>query len=147
MSNILPKATLNVFRTFNDLGVKLFGITCTLFVPTNTTTLEPNDLYTAPTDVIYKQYDQIPTWIEWSVSNMHRLRKLGIFAEEETPILARFPNVPEVTLGSYITVETQYIPDSFDTDSFEIVDVLLNGTYTDEVFRWYKLAPMRKKTV
>jgi len=143
MSGLIPKATINVFRTFNDLGVKLYGIPCILYVPTNLTALEPNDMYTAPSTITYKMYDQIPVWVEWFVKDLHRLRKLGIFIEGETPILARFPNVPEVILGSYIKVETQYIPDDFDIDEFEVVDVLMSNTYTDEIYRWFKLAPRR----
>ena len=149
MSGLIPDRVINTVKTFNDLGVSLYGIECTLFVPTNLTELEPEDIYTSPDDITYKQYgcDDVKIWIEWFVSNVHRLRKLGIFAEGETPIIARFENYPEVIVGSYVKIKTEYIPDCYnlDTDGFEVVDVLMKNTYNQEVYRYYKMAPRRKK--
>ena len=147
MSGIIPPRLVQVVRTFNDFGVDIYGIECTLYVPTNLTALEPNDIYTAPADILYKQYEFQKVWITWFVPDLHRLRKLGVFAENETPILARFKNFPDVTIQSYIKVESQYIPDSFDTDEFEVVDVMMKNMYDHEIYRTYKLAPRRKKNV
>ena len=38
----------------------------------------------------------------------------------------------------------QYIPGNYDVDEFEVVNVIINNTYNNEIFRWYKLAPRRK---
>ena len=145
MSGIIPNATMNVFRDFSDLAVGLFGIDCTLYVPNNLTTLESNDAYTSPAAITYQQYAGQKVRITWAEKNVHRLRKLGIFAENETPIIAYFKNFPEVTIQSYIEVPVRYIPDIFDTDLFEIVDVLMKGTYDSEIIRPFKLAPFRRK--
>ena len=143
--SMLPKATIEVLRTFNDIGVTLYGIKCTLFVPTNLTTLEPNDAYTAPADLEYTTHYQQTIWIEWHSKEIHRLRKLGVFSENEAPITARFNNYPTVTIGSYVKIESQYIPDSYDTDLFEVSDVILEGMYNMEIYRWFKMAPRREK--
>jgi hypothetical protein len=145
MSGLIPRRVIDVVRTFNNIGVSLYGIDCTLYVPTNLTTLEPEDIYTSPDDITYRMHGQIKVWIEWFVPKLHRLRKLGVFAEAETPIIARFQNIPEVITQSYIKIKSEYIPGKFDTDEFEIVDVLMQNMYNTEVFRYYKLAPRRAK--
>jgi len=145
MSNLIPRDTVDVIRTFNDLAIDLYGTTCTLFVPTNTTVLEPDDIYTAPSSVVYKRYIQVPVWIEWFVKDLRRLRKLGIFSEEVLPMVAWFKNTPEVIIQSYIKVETRYIPNNFDTDEFEIVEVLMRNMYDSEIYRCFRMAPRRAK--
>ena len=145
MSGLIPNRVIDVVRTFNNIGVALYGIDCTLYVPTNLTTLEPEDIYTSPDDITYRKHGCIKVWIEWFVPKLHRLRKLGVFADAETPIIARFQNVPEVITQSYIKVKSEYIPGKYDTDEFEIVDTLMQNMYDKEVFRYYKLAPRRAK--
>ena len=147
MSGLIPRKVVDVVRTFNNIGVSLYGIPCDLYVPTNLTSLEPDDIYAEPDDITYRHHGCIKVWIEWFVPKLHRLRKLGVFAEAETPIIARFQNMPEVIIQSYIKIESQYIPGKFDTDEFEIVDVLMQNMYDAEVYRYYKLAPRRKKNV
>jgi len=145
MSGIIPIQTVNAFRGFNDLAIDLYGIGCTLYVPLNLTSLDPNDAYTNPSEILYKEYTDQKVWIKWAVKDLHRLRKLGIFSENEAPIIGYFKNDPEVIVQSYIKIPVQYIPDKFDTDEFEIVDALLKGTYDAEILRPYKLAPRRAK--
>lgn len=146
MSGIIPQRLINVVRTFNDFSVDTYGITCTLFIPTNITPLESKDVYMSPIDdITYTTYYDVKIWIEWFVPNLHRLRKLGVFSENESPIVARFMNTPEVTLHSYVKIESLYIPEQFDTDEFEIVDVMMKNMYDNEIFRYFKLAPRRAK--
>lgn len=147
MSGILPQRLLDTVKTFNDFGVETYGILCTLYVTTNLTALEPNDIYTKPDDISYRVHYDVKVWIEWFVKDLHRLRKLGVFAENEAPIVARFKNVPEVIKHSYIKLKSQYIPGTFDTDEFEAVDVLMRNTYDNEIYRYFKMAPHRKKNV
>lgn len=145
MSGIIPIRTVDTIRTFSDLAVDLFGITCTLYVPSNLTALEPNDAYTAPTDIVYTKHTQVPVWVEWFAKDIVKLRKLGIFSENELPMTAWFKSEPEVVIQSYIKVESRFIPNKYDTDEFEIVDVILVNTYDSEVYRRYKIAPRRAK--
>ena len=143
MSGIIPNETVNSFRNFNDLAVDIYGIQCDLYVPINVNSQEYRDAYQNPTDFVFKRYPQQKVWIKWAVKDIHQLRKFGVFAEGETPIIAFFKNFPDVTRHSYIKVEVQYIPGSFDVDEFEVVDVLMKGTYGSEILRPYKLAPRR----
>ena len=145
MSGLLPNQTITAFRGFSDLAVDLYGIECTLYVPTNLTALEPNDAYTNTADITYRKYDSQKVWIKWASKDLHRLRKLGVFSENETPIIAYFKNFPEVTIQSYIKVSIEYIPGTFNTDEFEIVDLLMKGTYGSEILKPVKLAPRRAK--
>lgn len=146
MSRLLPQQVIDLVKTFNDLAIGLIGIDCTLYIPTNLTALESNDMYASTADVAYRTWSNQQIWIEWSGKNVQRLRKLGVFTENEVPILARFKNTPEVILGSYIKLPVQYIPETYNTDEFEVVDIIVNNTYDNEIYRWYKLAARRAKT-
>jgi len=143
---IIPYETIDVIKKFNDLAVDIYGIDCTLYIPNNLTALEPNDAYTDPATITYRTYSDQKVWVEWFAKDIVRLRKLGIFAEGELPIIAYFKNYPEVTIKSYIKVPMRYIPGTFnDNDCFEVVDEIMIGTYNTETIRKFKLAPQRRK--
>lgn len=146
MSGILPNATIDNLRNFNNLAIDMYGIDCTLYIPNNLTTLEPNDVYTSPDDIAYTEYLNKKVWIEFYPKDVYRLRKSGVFTENEIPITAYFKNTPEVTIKSYIKVPIRYIPNTYTTDEFEVVDVIMIGTYHSEVIRRFKLAPRRAVT-
>jgi len=144
MSKQLPKALINTFRTFNDVALDQFGISCDLYIPSNLTATESLDMYRVPEDNLhYTAYLNQNVWIEWYVHKYHRLRKLGLFGEDENPVLARFKRLPEVIEKSYIKVESRYIPDSFDVDEFEVTDILMSNFYDSEVYRYVKLNARR----
>jgi len=143
MSPLIPQRTIEVVKTFNDLTVGLVGIDCTLYIPTNLTSIESKDMYATVEDVTYIEYQNQKVWIEWAGKNIERLRKLGVFTENDLSILGRFKNEPEVIMGSYIKVPLQYIPGNYDVDEFEVVNVIINNTYNNEIFRWFKMAPKR----
>jgi len=143
MSKMIPQRTVDVLRLFNDVSVELYGIDCELYVPKNLDLVEIKDVFSYSSDYEYDKYDA-KVFIEWS-PNQHRLRKLGIFMEGETPIVAWFKNQPEVTIRSYIKIPLQYIPSKFDTDEFEIVDLIVPYLHDMEILRSYKIAPRRIK--
>jgi len=146
MSGQLPKGTIDVLRSFNDLALAQFGITCTLYIPTNLTSVESMDMYQVPEDhLTYTTYRKQPLWIEFHVTNIHRLRKLGIYVEGENPIIARFKNDPQIVLNSYIVIDTRYIPDNYDTDEFEVTDIITTNMYDSEIYTYCKMNPRRKK--
>lgn len=145
MSNQLPAATIDVLRTINDIIIGQVGISCTLYIPTNLTAVEPLDMYVTPSDLTFTEYLNQTVHIEFFVSDRYRLRKLGIFTENELPILARFKNVPEITLSSYIKVPIRYLPNSIDVDELEVVDILMSSVYDAEIYRWFKMSPRRVK--
>jgi len=142
---LIPDELIDAIRGFSDLTVDCYGIDCTLYIPTNLTTVESEDIYRNDANITYKNFLSQKVWINWAEKDMNRLRKLGLFTEDTAPIIAYFKNYPVVTLGSYIKVETRYIPNSFDTDEFEVIDLLAKNTYNSETIRAYKLAPRRYK--
>lgn len=145
MSNQIPVDTVNVLRTFNDLAIDQYGIDVNLYIPNNLTAIEGNDMYTCPNDINYTEYLCQKVWIEWFAKDMVKLRKLGLFTEGEAPILAWFKNCPEIVLGTYFVINERYIPDRYDTDRFEVVDIVLRNTYSGEIYKTFKMAPRRQK--
>lgn len=143
MSRMVPQETINVLRDFNDVSVELYGIDVKLFVPNNPTANESKDAYVVPSDVSYESKDA-KVFIEWS-PEAKRLRKLGVYMEGDTPIIAWFKNIPDVKVGTYIQVPIQYVPGVIDTDEFDVVDIKLKGMYDAEVLKAFKLAPRRVK--
>lgn len=161
MSKMIPQESIDALRTFNDVSVENFGIDCDLYIPKTTelNQIETYDIYGETGDVsdvdasyTYNHYST-KIWIEWS-PNARRLRKFGIFTEDEIPILARFKesvtndegdavNV-DIGLKSYVKVAFQFVPGNYsDTDEFEIVDILLGAMHDAMVSKIYRLTPRR----
>ena len=145
MSTLLPKATIETLKQFNDLGVKLYGIDCTLYIPNNLTTLEPTDMYISPDTILYTEHPHQKIWLEWYDKALVKLRRANAYAEDSPPITARFLSYINVLVNSYIVLPTEYEGNQYKTLEFEIVDVVLEHTYDAEVYRKFKLAPRRKK--
>jgi len=134
-------------RRAQDLAVTNYGIPCTLYIPNNLTTLEPNDVYTNPDNITYDTYLNQKVWIEWYAKDLYKLRKMGVFAEHELPVLGYFTNSPIVTIRSYITVPIRYVPDSYGVENWEVVESVMVGTFSNQTISKFKLAPLRKPTV
>jgi len=148
MSKMIPQATVNVMRNFLDISVDLYGIDCVLYIPNNISTVVNYDIYAKPADYSYDTYNT-QVWIQWT-PNKHRLRRLGLFLEDETPILAWFKNVIngqniDITISSWFKIDTQYVPDKYDTEEFEIVDIIIPGMHDAVITKFYKIAPRRVK--
>lgn len=150
MSGILPIETIRNLRKFNDLAINMYGIACDIYVPNNLTALEPQDAYLDPATITYTEYLNQKVWVEFFPKDLYRLRKAGVFSENELPITAYFKAIPQVTIKSYIKVPIEYIPASMFVDpvtatsEFEIVDVVMVGTIDAEILHRFKLAPRRK---
>lgn len=146
MSTLLPKATLDVMRQFNDLGVSLYGINCTLFIPNNLTTLEPTDMYQSPDAVAYTEHRNQKVWFEWHNSKtIAKLRRNNAFVENEPAIVARFTNEPEVLVNSYVVLPVEYSNNQYNTLEFECVNVVLDNLYDVEIYKSFKMQPRRAK--
>lgn len=152
---LLPQRLINSFRGFTNVALDTYGMDCTLYIPSNMNTVETSDIYAKPSDYTFDQHFT-KVWVEWA-PNKHRLRKLGIFMEDETPIIAWFGNITRNPLGlgddidicikSYFVLPTQYIPlQDLDTEEFEIVDVLIPSMADKVVRKCFKIAPRRIKT-
>lgn len=145
MSTLLPKATITALKQFNDLAVSLYGINCTLYVPTNLTTLESTDMYISPDAITYTELPYQKVWFEWSAKDINKLRKSNAFAENDPPITARFMSDAGAIVNSYIVLPIEYSNNQYNTLEFECVNIILEGTYNAEVYERFKMAPRRKK--
>jgi len=154
MSKMIPRETIDVLRQFGDVTVNLYGITATIYVPTNYTTVEKYQVYAEPTDFTYDVYTG-NVWIEWS-PNAKRLRSLGIYTEDELPILSRFSRFYTNSLGAkqevnivrntYIEVPIEFVPDKYShTDRFEVVDTLIGKVHDAVTNKLFQLAPKRTR--
>ena len=146
MSTLLPKATIETLKQFNDLGVKLYGIDCTLYIPNNLTTLEPTDMYISPDSIIYTEYPNKKVWFEWHNSKtIAILRKNNAFVEGEPAIIARFMTYPDVLVNSYVVLPIEFSSNQYHTLEFECVNSLLDHPYDAEIFKLFKMQPRRAK--
>jgi hypothetical protein len=141
---MIPRETIDVLRSFNDVSVGLFGINCELRIPINLDAVEKKDVYSVPQDLTYDVH-QTEVFIEWQ-PDMKRLRKIGVYTEDHIPIVAWFKNELPVIVQSYIKVPIEYIPSQFvDVDEFEIVDVLVRGSHDAIILKSFEIAPRRVK--
>lgn len=151
---MIPQETVDAFRQHTDVTLDIYGIPCTLHIPTNFDAVQLKDIYSEPGDYEYTDYST-NVIVEWS-PNVSRLKALGMFSEGEAlPIIAKFPNkIPDINgtpqsvdiiKGSYFEVGMQYIPSSIVADSFEIIDILLPRKQDAIIFQLYKIAPRRVK--
>lgn len=152
---MIPQRTVNAFRIQNDISIKLYGIDCTIFIPTTESldTAEELDIYATPSSYATVAYNA-RVHIEWS-PNMYKLRKYGKFAEDSLPIIAHFPvKATLVSTGvevevdiprhAYIQVNNQYVPENYEgTDEFEVVDIMFGKTHDSILSKVWKLAPRR----
>ena len=144
-SNYLPDRLIQVLRKNNDVVLDTFGIEVTLYIPTNLDSLKSLDVYTTQSDITYQVYNDIKAFINWK-PNMYRLRNLGVFAENDLPITAYFPQTKgfDVIRRSYIQVPIQYVPNAtYQTAEFEVVDVLTGPVLGQQVRQEYLLTPRR----
>lgn len=155
MSKMIPLSVVRVLRDYADVSVGLFGIDCILFIPNNLNVVDDLGVYARPQDITYEEYTA-QLFIDWH-PNVHRLRKLGVFSEDESPMIARMSSKAksvesgeeivnvEVVPRSYVKIPIQYIPNDIDIDEFELVNVHIEGMHDAEVVRMWKLVPRRVK--
>ena len=145
MSRMIPQETIDALRQFNEVTLINYGIACTIYNPTNLTTVETEDAYAEPTDYTFTELTDQLVFIEWSPTQK-RLRKFGLFMEDSLPILAWFKHSVDVRVGSYIKVPFQYVDETQDTDEFDVVEVLITASHDATAVKGYRIAPRRVKT-
>ena len=152
MSRMVPQPVVDVFRSQANVSIDLYGIECDVYIPTNVAAVQYKDIYSTPEDYTFNHFTT-RIWIEWSPSN-RRLRRFGIFAEDDLPILARFQtkmvadNKTIVTVDpiihTYFKIATQFIPTKYEKiDEFEVVDILTSNRHNALISQVYKCAPRR----
>ena len=141
MSKMIPQETVNALRGFGNISVDIYGIDCTLYVANNWDSVECNDAYFQPSMLTFTEHETL-VFIEWSPDSK-RLRKLGLYTEQDIPLIAWFKNEFDISIGSYFKVNLQYIPIQYKTDEFEITDVLIKHMHDAEIINAYKAVPRR----
>lgn len=142
MSRMIPIELVQAFKSNYNTAVTNYGIDVTLYIINNATTIQYLDAYQSTED---RQYIVYPTKcrLEW-VSNIYRMRKLGLYNEKDLPIIAYFKNDLDIPVHSYFTVTLAYMKDNqLETDRFEVVDDSITGLSDTEMMRMYKVAPLR----
>lgn len=146
--SLLPQETIDVYRDTIDRVIEIYGFDVELYVPQSSSVeqREGLDIYMEKPDDGKEHFmSPIKTqcFIEWK-PEMKRLRRLGIFTEDELPIISWFKNIPELTRNSYIRIPINYQKGEWGTDEFELIDCLLRNTYNAIVVQAWSLAPRRK---
>ncbi len=160
MSKMIPRETIDVFRHQVDVSLDNYGISCTLYIPTNTSydDAEKLDVFAKPSDYEFISYSA-KVFIEWQPS-VYRLKKLGMFVEGNLPILAWFGNKATALEGSqigqevdidivkqsYFEINPEYIPSNFiGADQFEVINPIIKGIHDAVILQGFSIAPRRIK--
>ena len=151
MSKMIPDATVNTFRKNMDIMINIYGIDCTLYHPTNLEATEDLSIYNrTPAKLDYTDRET-QVRIEWS-ANKARLKKLGVYSEDTTPIVAWFKNSDKVLLDCYISLPIKYIPlkgsitsNTTKSQEFVLVNSISEGMDDSELLTGFVIAPRRTK--
>lgn len=145
--SLLPLEVIEIYRDTIDKVIDIYGFDCDLYVP------EPNavaqqeklDIYSEKPDLADHAKPGIKTkvFIEWK-PDTKRLRRLGVFVEDNLPIVAWFKGLEGLTRNSWIKVNVNLAKDTWATDEFELVDCIVKNMYNATVVQAWIVAPRRK---
>jgi len=158
MSLIIPRRTIDALRNNVDVALDILGIDCTLYIPTTASlnAHEGNDIFEQPSDLTFLSYSA-KCFIVWN-PNKYRLRKIGIYTEDDIPMVIWLPNQATALEGSeigtevdvdiiqrsYIRVTPEFVPNNTtDVTEFELVDLRIKGTHDSVLVKAYKGVPRR----
>jgi hypothetical protein len=144
--SLLPLRTINTIRDNINTCIDVAGFECDLFILNNVRAQE-QDIYGESPAAKYNGPIATKVWVEWK-PDQRRLRKLGIFVEGQTPLIAWIKNnkeFPEITANSYFNVPINYAPNDVKCENFELVDRLVRNMYNAIVVECWKIAPLRSK--
>lgn len=160
---MLPRETINELRNYVDTVLDAIGMDCTLYLPTDTTydAAEKLDVFAKPSDYSYHSY-WAKVHIQWNPS-LYKLKKLGLFTENQLPILVWFGNKATVIddggvhiagevvnidtcLRGYFQITPEFIPaNHVGVEQFEIVDIASKGMQDSIIRKIYSAVPRRVK--
>lgn len=141
MSQMIPQITVNVLRSHQDISVDLYGIDCDLYIKDNSDAQELH-IYDESPESTFKEKIITKVFIEWS-PNKYKLRKLGLFVEQNVPIIAWLKHDENLVIGSYFVISQQYVPKQYDTEKFELVTPIVRGSHDAEAVTCWKVVPLR----
>lgn len=157
---MLPRGSINVLRDFVDIALDAIGMDCILYIPTITSfnAAEKLDVFAKPSDYSYSSYSA-KVHIHWNPS-LYKLKKLGLYTEDQLPILVWFGNratvisatgytpgeiVPiDTCIKSYFEVTPEFIPSNYlGVEQFELVNVASKGMQDALIRKIYSAVPRR----
>ncbi|MHA1692959.1 MAG: hypothetical protein ACTSU7_15145 [Candidatus Heimdallarchaeaceae archaeon] len=152
MSKMIPRRSIDIFRNFVDVSLDNYGFDVDLYIPTNKEALETLDIYSEPSDFEFNHYTT-QVFVEWRPS-IYRLKNLGIYVEDELPIIVYLPNQctndsgievdVDILRNSYIKVPLEYIPNNFDKyTEFELTTPVVKHMHDAVLVKSYKAVPKR----
>jgi len=147
--SLLPQKTINTIRSLSDMTVEHFGFECELFIPKPEVIeqREGLDIYQETPELTNEKfYNAIKTkvFIEWK-PDTKRLRRLGVFIEDNLPVIAWFRNIPELTRNSWIRIGLNISDNQWGTDEFELTDCIVRHMYNAVAVQAWVIAPRRRK--
>jgi hypothetical protein len=141
-----------------NVALDIAGIDCTLYIPTNVShgVAEKLDVWDTPADLTYLSYTST-VFLNWS-PNTKLLKKLGLYVEGTTPILARFPFVAtpltgsdagvekevDIIVKSYFRIAPEFVPSDYTgIEDFEVVNIGTESIHDAVLTQIYSVAPRR----
>jgi hypothetical protein len=158
MSKWIPRRAIDSHRNSVDVVMNMLGIDCSLFIPTlaSSAIAEKLDIYELPEDKVFVEYTA-KVFVEWN-PNIHRLKKLGVFAEDSLPIIGKFgrkaapvlgsnagTNVEvDIIQGSWFRISLEYVPENVsEFTDFEVVNIIAPEVHDAMIWKEFLIAPMR----
>lgn len=160
MSRMLPRGLVDALRVQVNVSMANYGQSCVLYIPTiaSYTEAEKSDIFAKPSDIEYISYNSL-VFIEW-LPTTYRLKKLGLFTEDNLPIIVWFGTKAtalggsiigtevdvDITKQSYFRISTEYVPDNYvGVTEFEIVNPSIKGMQDMEILKCFSAVPRRIK--
>lgn len=152
MSDLVPRETIDALRHQFDLAVQKAGFDCDLYIPTNLDDIEDLDIFQTNNDVEYEHYT-CRIFVHWKPS-IYRLKKLGVYVEDESPILVKFERSGvnddgetvelNILKDSYVSVPLEYMPEDFAKRSeFDLVDIIIPHAHDAVIVHGWKAVARR----
>jgi hypothetical protein len=141
---MIPRSTIDALKRMHNVILGSVGINVTLYIPTNSTTLESLDPFKTIQDRVYTTVETT-AFINWSPDQV-QLKKLNLYNEDDIPILCHLPNDFNVQIetDSYLTVPVEQVPRNITVNEFEIVNKKIPNMHDTVIFPVFVLVPRRK---
>jgi hypothetical protein len=155
---MIPQALVNALRVQANVSLANYGQDCILYIPTTVSynAAEKLDVFAKPEDFEFISYNA-KVFIEWQPT-AYKLKKLGLYVEDNLPIIAWFGTVATAREGSeagtqvgisvckqsYFEIAVDTVPEGISKASqFEVINPSLKGFQDSEILRCYSIAPRR----
>ena len=155
---MIPPELVNALRVQANVSLVNCGQECVLYIPTTASynAAEKSDVFAKPSDLEFISYNAL-VFIEWQPT-AYKLKKLGLYVEDNLPIIAWFGTVATAREGSeagmevsvsitkqaYFEINVASVPgDITKASQFEIINTSLKGFQDNEIVRCFSIAPRR----